>query len=60
MSRIHLLMLLIDESHSRWPGALSLMGEKGSRKGHRRAQRVKCKDDVYEGEKTGGKCLRVL
>lgn len=24
MSRIHLLMLSMDESHSRWPGALSL------------------------------------
>lgn len=35
MSRIHLLMLSIDESHSRWPGALSLQtGEekKGTRK----------------------------
>lgn len=27
MSRIHLLMLSMDESHSRWPGALSLRGK---------------------------------
>lgn len=27
MSRMHLLMLSIDESHSRWPGALSLGGK---------------------------------
>lgn len=32
MSRIHLLMLSIDESHSRWPGALSLQtGEEKKR-----------------------------
>lgn len=37
ISRIHLLMLSIDESHSRWPGALSLRMKWGQEKKRQRA-----------------------
>lgn len=57
MSRIHLLMLSIDESHSRWPGALSLRIKWEQEKRRNRAvkwsqtkMRVKLKDDVWKRE----------
>lgn len=56
MSRMHLLMLSIDESHSRWPGALSLGGKMEEKK--RRAIKLrteirnKMEEDILGG-KTG-------
>lgn len=41
MSRIHLLMLSIDESHSRCPGALSLRSRKTGKEEDKRNNMVK-------------------
>lgn len=55
MSRIHLLMLSIDESHSRWPGALSLrMTENRGRAEKKKCHETKwekMKDDIWSRQK---------
>lgn len=59
MSRIHLLMLSMDESHSRWPGALSLWGKRKPDETAKK-QKEKLQDDVLEVGGGGGKIGNLL